>query len=149
VEARPAEAAALVGRSHTCPFDLHVLLPVRATLLQPGPTHPNAQAWLADHQPFEQHADRGEPLFHAWRGGLGLQRLDVAGHVMRPELRQCQTACLGPYQKAAGGARVGPPRVGVADVGGEELDIAPACLLTQIGNQGRDQMAVTPRAGTF
>jgi hypothetical protein len=47
VEDRAARAAARVGRSRACPFDLHALLPVPAPILQLGPTHPQAQAWLA------------------------------------------------------------------------------------------------------
>lgn len=47
VEARQAKAAALVGRSRACPFDLHVLLPVPAAILLLGPAHPAALAWLA------------------------------------------------------------------------------------------------------
>jgi len=54
VEAHQARAAALVGNSLACPFDLHRLLPVppsRArspdSILQLGPTHPAALAWLA------------------------------------------------------------------------------------------------------
>ena len=46
VEARQARAAALVGVSRACPFDLHTLLPVPAALLQLGPDHPQALAWL-------------------------------------------------------------------------------------------------------
>ncbi len=46
VEARQAQAAALVGRSRACPFDLHTLLPVPAALLALGPTHPTALDWL-------------------------------------------------------------------------------------------------------
>ena len=49
VEARQARAAALVGRSDACPFDLHTLLPVPAAILQLGPTHPDARMWLAAH----------------------------------------------------------------------------------------------------
>jgi len=49
VEARQARAAALVGRSRACPFDLHTLLPVPATILQQGPTHLAALAWLTQH----------------------------------------------------------------------------------------------------
>ena len=49
VEARQARAAALVGRSDACPFDLHRLLPVPAAILQLGPTHPEARSWLAGH----------------------------------------------------------------------------------------------------
>jgi hypothetical protein len=48
-EAHHACAAALVGRSLSCPFDLHVLLPVPATILQLGPTDPAALAWLTRH----------------------------------------------------------------------------------------------------
>ena len=47
VEARQAKAAALVGCSRACPFDLHALLPVPAAILQLGPTHPTALAWLS------------------------------------------------------------------------------------------------------
>jgi hypothetical protein len=47
VEARQARAAALVGRSDACPFDLHALLPLPAPVLRLGPTHPDARIWLA------------------------------------------------------------------------------------------------------
>jgi hypothetical protein len=46
VEARQARAAALVGQSRACPLDLHVLLPVPEAILQLGPTHSAALAWL-------------------------------------------------------------------------------------------------------
>ena len=49
VAAHQARAAALVGHSSVCAFDLHVLLPVPAAILQLGPTHPRALAWLAMH----------------------------------------------------------------------------------------------------
>ena len=49
VAARQARAAARVGHSRACPFDLQVLLPVPAAILQLGPTHPDALAWLAAH----------------------------------------------------------------------------------------------------
>ena len=45
---RAARAAALVGRSQACPFDLHTLLPVPAGVLDLGPTHPQALAWLSE-----------------------------------------------------------------------------------------------------
>jgi hypothetical protein len=47
VEMRQARAAELVGQSFACPFDLHALLPVPASILQLGPEHPDARAWLA------------------------------------------------------------------------------------------------------
>ena len=49
VEDRAARGAARVGRSRTCPFDLHALLPVPASILELGLTHPQAQAWLTQH----------------------------------------------------------------------------------------------------
>ena len=49
VEDRAARAAARVGRSQACPFDLHTLLPVPAAVLDLGPSHPDAQTWLAKH----------------------------------------------------------------------------------------------------
>jgi hypothetical protein len=49
VEMRQTRAAALVGQSLVCPFDLHALLPVPAAILLLGPAHPDARAWLAAH----------------------------------------------------------------------------------------------------
>jgi hypothetical protein len=49
VEARQARAVALVGHSRACPFDLHVLLPVPASILLLGPAHPTSLAWLTAH----------------------------------------------------------------------------------------------------
>ena len=49
VEAQQAKAAALVGRSRACPFDLHALLPVPAAILCLGPADPAALAWLSAH----------------------------------------------------------------------------------------------------
>ena len=49
VARRHALAIARVGRSAACPFDLHALLPAPATILQLGPDHPDALAWLWAH----------------------------------------------------------------------------------------------------
>jgi hypothetical protein len=49
VEMRQARAAALVGHSFVCPFDLHALRPVPSAILPLGPAHPDARAWLAAH----------------------------------------------------------------------------------------------------
>ena len=40
---------ALAGHSVACPFDLQALLPVPPAILQLGPAHPTALAWLATH----------------------------------------------------------------------------------------------------
>jgi len=49
VARRHALAVARVGQSAACPFDLHALLPVPAEILQLGPDHPDALAWLWTH----------------------------------------------------------------------------------------------------
>ena len=46
VARRHVLAVARVGHSTACPFDLHALLPVPATILRLGPDHPQAVAWL-------------------------------------------------------------------------------------------------------
>jgi len=48
-EQRHARAAARVGRSRACPFDLHALVPVPDAVLRLGPDHPDALAWLWAH----------------------------------------------------------------------------------------------------
>ena len=45
--ARQVRAAALVGNSRACPFDLQVLLPVPQAVLQLGPADPASLAWLS------------------------------------------------------------------------------------------------------
>ena len=46
---RQARASELVGSSFACPFDLHALMPVPASILLLGPTHPTALSWLSAH----------------------------------------------------------------------------------------------------
>ena len=48
-ERRHTLAVAQVGRSRACPFDLHTLQPVPASILGLGPDHPRALAWLWQH----------------------------------------------------------------------------------------------------
>ena len=48
-EQRHVAAVARVGRSQACPFDLHALVPVPDDVLQLGPDHPEALAWLWAH----------------------------------------------------------------------------------------------------
>jgi hypothetical protein len=52
----------------------------------PGPAHRRGRVdrhHPAGHQPVEQVADRGEPLFDAWRGELARAGLDPGGDVHR------------------------------------------------------------------
>ena len=75
-EAHHARAMALVGRSLACPFDLHVLLPVPAAILELGPTDPVALAWLTQHW----GTDRLRQVVRRPQPGLG-RRLP-AGHAV-------------------------------------------------------------------
>ena len=49
IAARDERAAALIGQSRACPFDLHELLPVPDEILRRGPTDPESLDWLARH----------------------------------------------------------------------------------------------------
>jgi hypothetical protein len=66
VEARQARAAAMVGRSRACPLDLHTLLPMPDAILQLGPSHPTALAWLKTHwgvtDRLRQVVERAKPM---------------------------------------------------------------------------------------
>jgi hypothetical protein len=49
VARRHALAVARVGQSRVCPFDLHALVPVPASILRRGPDDPEALTWLWTH----------------------------------------------------------------------------------------------------
>jgi hypothetical protein len=66
-----------------------------------------------------------------------LPLLDIARDIERPDRRQRQATVFAPGEELAAGPRVGAPRVRVADVGGEELDIAPAGGIAGGGDQRR------------
>jgi hypothetical protein len=65
IEAHDAKAAALIGHSRACPFDLHVLLPIPAETLRRGPDDPLSLAWLATHwgtrDPLRKTVERPNP----------------------------------------------------------------------------------------
>jgi hypothetical protein len=64
VARRHGMAVARVGRNHTCPFDLHTLVPVPAYILALGPDDPVALDWLwtawGTSQPLRQVAVDGD-----------------------------------------------------------------------------------------
>ena len=59
---------------------------------------------------------------------------------MRPDRRQRQAALVAPGEETAARPGIGPARVRVADVGGEEFDVAPGGLVAGVGDQRRDQV---------
>ncbi len=78
VEARAGQAAARVGRNRDCPFDLHSLLPVPPGVLELGPDHPQAQAWLSQHWGLTD-----SPRQVAERPGATAGRRLPGGHAVR------------------------------------------------------------------
>jgi len=92
---------------------------------------------LAGDQPVEQHPHRRELLLHAGRRVGLLKRLYIGGDIERPDRGQRQAAVVAPGEEPGARPRIGAPRVGIADVGGEEFDIAPAGVITEIGDQRR------------
>ena len=96
---------------------------------------------LAGDQPVEQHPHGGELLLHARRRMGLLECLDISGDIERPDRGQRQAAIVAPGEELAAGPRIGPARVRVADVGGEEFDVAPGGLLAGVGDQRRHEMA--------
>jgi hypothetical protein len=96
----------------------------------PGPAHRAGRIdrhHLAGDEPIEQVADRGEPLLDARRRELARASLDPRGdvHWLHGADRR-HAGARAPGQEFIGGAGVGPARVRVADVGGEELEEAHA-----------------------
>ncbi len=92
---------------------------------------------LAGDQPVEQHPHGGELLLHGRRRVGLLHGFDIAGDVIGPDGWQREAARLAPRQKIRAGAGVGPAGVWVADVGGEEIDVAPGGLFAGVGDQRR------------
>jgi len=96
---------------------------------------------LAGDEPIEQHAHGGELLLDARRRMGLLECLYISGDIERPDRGQRQPAILAPGEELATGPRVSPARVRVADIGGEEFNVAPGGRLASVGDQRRHQMA--------
>jgi hypothetical protein len=96
VEARQGRAAALIGRSQACPFDLHALLPVPAAILGLGPTDPAALSWLAAHWGVTDEVRRVTLREHATTG----RRLP-RGHAVHPfSSSRAPTVAIDPHPNA-------------------------------------------------
>jgi hypothetical protein len=84
---------------------------------------------LADDEVVEEHAQRRQVLLDGGDGERRRDLLDVGGEEERLELVKREPPDLAPGEEAAYGRTVGPAGVGVADLGGEELDEPPPCPL--------------------
>jgi hypothetical protein len=76
-------------------------------------------------------------LLHARRRMLLLQDLYIRRDIEGPDRGERQAALLAPGEEPGACPGMGPVRVRVADVGGEEFDIAPAGVIPEIGDQRR------------
>jgi hypothetical protein len=84
---------------------------------------------MADDEPIEKHADAGEVKFHGGCCEPVLQALNVCRDVHRLDIAQLPEAlALAPVGEVRRGPGVGAPSIGIADVGGEELDEPPGGL---------------------
>ena len=80
---------------------------------------------LADDQPVEQHADGGQVLLDGRLLKVLAERLDLGGDVHRLDVGD-RGRPVAPVEEFAWRRGHRLARVGVADVGGEEFDEAPA-----------------------
>jgi hypothetical protein len=71
-----------------------------------------------------------------------LARLDIGGDLMRPDCRKRQAAFVAPGEESCACPGIGAARVRVADIGGEEFDVAPGGRLTEVGDQRRHYIGV-------
>jgi hypothetical protein len=93
---------------------------------------------LPDHEPVEQHTDRGEVQFDGRLGGRRLQNLYIGRDMDRLDV--CELAdlvLLDPGEEVARGPVVDHAGVFVADRRGEKFDEAPRGLVAGVGDDGR------------
>ena len=76
---------------------------------------------LADDEPVEEHAQRGQVLLDARSGKRARELLDVGGDHHGLHLVEREATTLAPVGEAPDGSEVGEPGIGIADMGGEEL----------------------------
>src|SRR5205823_3160206 len=88
---------------------------------------------LPGNEPVEQHAHGRKLLLHTRRPMCPLQVFHPGRYVERPDGGEREPAIFAPGEKPAAGARIGPPRVIVVDVGGKEFDVAPVGLIADLG----------------
>jgi len=89
---------------------------------------------LAGDEPIEQHAHGSKLLLHARRRMGLLERLYIGRDIERPDRGQRQPAILAPGEELATGPCVSPARVRIADIRGEEFNVAPGGRFAGVGD---------------
>jgi hypothetical protein len=92
---------------------------------------------LAYHQPVEQHAHGGQPLFDRRRRKPAPEALDPGRDVHRFDVEQPEAGLVAPVEEFRGRPVVSAAGVRVTDVRGEEFDEAAAGVRTARGDQRR------------
>ena len=93
---------------------------------------------LADDEPVEQHAHRGEVLLDGRLGGGVLQRLDIGRDMQRLDIDELGDAALfEPGEERACGPVIGHAGVLVADRRGEEFEKAARGMVAGAGDRRR------------
>ena len=101
---------------------------------------------LADDEPVKEHPKGRQVLLDARGRERTGELLDVGRDHHGLDLVEGEAPVLAPFGEAAHGREVGEPRVGVPDVGGEELPEAPLGVLGG-GEERRRRRAGTGRRG--
>ena len=94
---------------------------------------------LANNQPIIEHPDRRQVLLDAWRRACLTEILDVAGDMHRLDgIKTPQPSLLAPAEEFRHRPGIGSPGIGIADIGGEELDKADGGVLSGRGDLHRN-----------
>jgi hypothetical protein len=101
---------------------------------------------LADDEPVEQHADRGQVLLDGRLGGCRLQHLYIGGDVNRFDVgKLADLVLLDPGEEMTRGTVIGHAGVLVTDRRVEKLDKAARGMVAGIGDHRRHDDLVGDR----
>ena len=104
---------------------------------------------LAENQPVEEFSQRRELLFDGGGGDLGYPAFHPGGDVDGFDAGELRDACffLAPGEEASAGPGVGRSGVGIADLGGEELEESFGGAWPVLADQVRNEIAMGWEAG--
>src|SRR5579863_529743 len=92
----------------------------------------------------EELTNGGQMLFDGRLSERAAELLDVRRDRDRFDIVKLQPAFIAPVEEAFDGARIGGPRVAIADTGGEEFDEAAAGALALGAHDRRQRLEAGP-----